>query len=785
MENVKKYPGQLVFGLDIGTRSIVGTVGYRQDDERFVVVAQTGKEHATRAMLDGQIHDIGRVGNTIREVKERLELKLDRKLDKVCIAAAGRVLKTIQVHTDMEFTSERVVTQEDIQTLNSKATEEAYKEFLKETEADTRFYCVGSSVVRYYMNDYQMSNLQDHKAKKISVDMIATFLPDDVVDGLYKAVEHAGLSVASLTLEPIAAIELAIPEKFRLLNIGLVDVGAGTSDISITKEGTITAFGMIPTAGDSLTEPIALHCMVDFNTAEQIKRDAGEMDVVTYLDIMGLQQQISSSEVEKLLEPLVEKMTDEVANKILELNGGKSVGAVFVVGGGGKIPGYTKALAAKLDLAPERVAIRGKEVMQNIIFEDTEMEQNSLLVTPIGICLDYYKENHNFIYVSFNDVTVKLYNNNKLTVMDAAMQTDYPSVNLFPKSGQKLTYTVNGKERFARGEMGEPAVILLNGESANLHTPIKENDIVKVTESTGGAPGRAYLEKLPEYKSQMDIIVNGARVTLPKCPVVNGELITGSYEIQEGDAVEFLDYATVEQIKTFMDIPDHPGNVWMVNNKEASADTKVYENFEVIWKLVNRPQQSASPATTTTSAAPKMAMVAPVIEEDYVSDYEQDEEVVEEAVVEDETVDGSEPAQQTEEGITQTTPAQPVAPVQTTVSVEQPAPTQSAASVEASKAEETPAASANAAEATQAEVTQAEAVPEVPAEPRNVYVVVNGKSVTMTGKAKYVFVDVFNFIEFDLSKPQGAIVTQVNGHDANYMEELQNGDVIQIYWRKQ
>ena len=73
MENVKKYPGQLVFGLDIGTRSIVGTVGYRQDEDHFVVVAQCGKEHTTRAMLDGQIHDIGRVGNTIREVKERLE----------------------------------------------------------------------------------------------------------------------------------------------------------------------------------------------------------------------------------------------------------------------------------------------------------------------------------------------------------------------------------------------------------------------------------------------------------------------------------------------------------------------------------------------------------------------------------------------------------------------------------------------------------------------------------------------------------------------------------------
>lgn len=702
MENIKKYPGQLVFGLDIGTRSIVGTVGYRQDDDRFVVVAQCGKEHATRAMLDGQIHDIGRVGNTIREVRERLELKLDRKLDKVCIAAAGRVLKTIQVHTDMEFVTEQVISSEDIQTLNSKATEEAYKQFLKENDSDSRFYCVGSSVVRYYMNDYPMSNLLDHKAKKISEDVIATFLPDDVVDGLYKAVEHAGLSVASLTLEPIAAIELAIPEKFRLLNIGLVDVGAGTSDISITREGTITAFGMIPTAGDSLTEPIALHCMVDFNTAEQIKRDAGEMEVVTYHDIMGLEQKIDSREVEALLEPLVERMTEEVASKILELNGGKSVGAVFVVGGGGKIPGYTALLAKKLDLAPERVAIRGKEVMQSIIFEDTEMEQNSLLVTPIGICLDYYKENHNFIYVSFNEETVKLYNNNKLTVMDAAMQNDYPSADLFPKSGRQLTFTVNGKERFVRGDMGEAAVILVNGEPANLHTPIKENDIIKVQESTGGTPGKMLLKNLPEYKSRMDIAVNGTRVTIPKYPLVNGNIITDDYEIAEGDAIEFLDYATVEQIRTFMDIPAEENNVWMVNNREAVGDTKVYENFEVLWKVKESTK----------------------------------EEKVQEPQKEEKTKTLERPKEDTATKD----------PVQ--------------------------------------KETEEKAEEEIIEEPKTIVVVVNGRAVTMTGKARYVFVDVFNFIEFDLSKPQGSIVTLVNGHDANYMEEIQNGDTIQIYWRK-
>ena len=69
-ENIKKvYSGHLVFGLDIGTRSIVGTVGYKEED-RFVVVAQKVKEHDTRAMLDGQIHDIEKVGESIRKVKE-------------------------------------------------------------------------------------------------------------------------------------------------------------------------------------------------------------------------------------------------------------------------------------------------------------------------------------------------------------------------------------------------------------------------------------------------------------------------------------------------------------------------------------------------------------------------------------------------------------------------------------------------------------------------------------------------------------------------------------------
>lgn len=696
----KNNPNQLVFGLDIGTRSIVGTVGYKKGNQ-FVVVAQCNKEHETRAMMDGQIHDIGKVAETIRDVKKRLEDRIGGELNRVCIAAAGRVLKTMQTHSDMELEEERTITEEDIYSLHSLAIEDAYKKFLDENKTDMKFYCVGSSVVRYFLNDFAISNLENHKAKAIGVDLIATFLPDDVVDGLYKAVEMAGLEVANLTLEPIAAIQLAIPERFRLLNIALVDVGAGTSDISITKDGTIVAFGMIPTAGDSLTETIANHCMVDFNTAEEIKRQADTKEVIEYEDIMGTKLTISKKDLMKVLSADVDSMATLACDKIKELNGGKSVGAVFVVGGGGIVPGYTKALAKKLGLAEERVALRGKEVMNDIVFENTELTIDSLLVTPIGICLNFYEESNNFVYVSFNGTKIKLYNNNALTVMDAAMQTDFPSNGFFPKSGTALEFTVNGNARMARGGVGEPAVIHVNGEVAHLHSSIKENDIIEVEESTAGEPASMLIGALPEFKSILKASVNDKLVELPKFASVNGELQSEFYEIVSGDKIEILDYYTVKQIETFMDITTADGSICYVNNKPADDDTKVYENFSVKWDVTDGSFE-------------------------YASSYDElegdDEDEIRESS--DESVTSDTDGDDATEGTTQPGPI------------------------------------------------------------IDLHVMVNKAPVVLHGKPAYVFVDIFDYINFDLSKPQGNIVTRVNGHDAVYMEEIHEGDIIEVYWDK-
>lgn len=720
--NSRNYAGHLVFGLDIGTRSIVGTIGYKEED-KFIVVAQKVKEHETRAMLDGQIHDIEKVGNSIRQVKEYLEEQIGRKLTDVCIAAAGRVLETANSHAEIEFEDERTVTKEDVYALNSLAIEKAYASFMERNQSEQKFYCVGNSVVNYYLNDFQISNLENHKARKIAVELIATFLPDEVVDGLNKAVELAGLHVSNMTLEPIAAIQVAIPERFRLLNIALVDVGAGTSDISITKDGSIIAYGMIPIAGDSLTEAIAMQCLTDFYVADKMKQDSTMGDIVTYEDIMGLKQTITTKDLDAIMEPILEDMTTRVSDKIKELNGGKSVSAVFVVGGGGKVNGYTKRLSDKLGIQAERVALRGKEVMQKIEFLDTSIEKDSLLVTPIGICLNFYEQNNNFIFVSFNGQKVKLYDNKHLKVTDAAIQANFPNDGFFPKRGKELNFTVDGIKKIVRGEVGEGAQILVNGKPANIHTRINKEDIIYVEESTAGAPASMEISRLPESGGSLIVDINQKKVHLPKFASVNGRLESEYYSIQDGDEIEFLKYYTIEQILQFMDVSTDTYNTYYVNNNRADMKTKVYENFSV--KMTKTEMATTYAELFAEEENESWDFAADVMEEETVAEITDEE-------------DGADILQE---------------------------------DVAVKKAENIQTAGEEAKEEP------------IPLENQRVIVMVNRKPVVLRGKPKYVFVDIFDFIDFDLSKPQGAIVTTLNGVQAQFMEELHEGDMIEVYWK--
>ncbi len=709
----KKYPEHLVFGLDIGTRSIVGTVGYKEG-KQFIVVAQCVREHETRAMLDGQIHDISKVSETIEEVKKELEEQVGRRLTDVCIAAAGRVLKTVTVEAEYEFSGETVVGEEHVHSLDLIGVEKAYDTLRKEMkEENIHFYCVGYSVIQYYLNGYTIGKLDGHKANRIGTNLITTFLPDEVIDSLYAAVEKAGLYVANLTLEPIAAINVAIPEKFRLLNIAMIDVGAGTSDISITKDGSIIAYGMIPRAGDEITEAVARRYLVDFKTAETIKQSCLKKKKVTYKDIMGISQKVTTEEVIEGLKPTIENMTKCVADKIIELNGGKAVSAVFVVGGGGKIPGFTEGLARFLGLEKERVALRGEEVLGDVTFLQENIKKDPLLVTPIGICLNFYEQKNNFILVQVNGERVKLYDNSKLTIADAAIQVGLPNEYLFPKRGQAINYTVNGIKRLVRGELGEAALVKLNGEIVGITQRIEQNDIIEIKESSVGADAKITIGELSEYKSNITFIFNDTRILCPKYAEVNKKLVTEYYEINNGDKIEILNYYTLKQVLEFMDI-SYTGTIY-VNNVPAAEDEKIYENFSIKCEIYDSLEAMRA---------------AQRLREDYTFEAVEDDYS---------TLEG-------EEGLTS----------KDTTETPESLKTISVNSQEDERREDVS---------------------------KEIFIIVNKQPVKLSGKKDYIFVDVFDFYPFDLTKVLGSeLVITLNGEKSDFTAPLKDSDIVELYW---
>ena len=608
---------------------------------------------------------------------------------------------------------------------------------------------MGYSTVKFFLNDEVFISLEGHKANKIGEDIIVTFLPEDVVDGLYAAVGQAGLSVANMTLEPIAAINVAIPENYRMLNIALVDVGAGTSDISITRDGSIIAYGMIPHAGDELTEVIVQHFLVDFNMAESIKLQSTTSDTVTYKDIMSIEHTIPAQDVWDVTAPVVDNIAQEVSTKIRELNGDKTVSACFVVGGGGKIHGFTEKLAEDLDLPEERVALRGEEVLGDVTFEQEDIKKDPLLVTPIGICLNYYDQRNNFIMVRFNGERIKLYDNNRLTIVDAALQAGFPNDELFPKRGTPINFTVNGVARLVRGEAGDGAVVTMNGKPASINTPLEPNSEIVIEPSTAGEAAVYKISQLDEYNhSVITFIINGRRVSCPRFVQVNGELEPEDYSIRENDVIETRNYYTVRQIAQFMDLVIDTDQMIFVNNEEAGLDTLVYENFSVEWKT-DEYGVARIDNNTYNDTQESDTDEASVLAEQDANSTESDNTV----------------ARTSEQMMNQVLDE-----------------------LHDDFAKEAEASAVPENELPKNELPKndiQEDIQEEDSSENTITVIVNGEPVELSGKDTYIFVDIFTHISFDLQAGKGrAIATVINGRDAQFSEELHEGDKIELYWKE-
>lgn len=528
--------GQQVFALDIGTRTIAGLI-VQKENNIYKILAHEILEHESRVMYDGQIHDVEAVAKSVRIVKEKLEEKLDIKLERAAVAAAGRALYTVKAKAQKKTSPFVEITNEDIRNLEADALSNAIKVLSDKSRQDglNNYYCVGFSPIKWFLQDEVLDNLVGQKGDSISVEIVATFLPRTVVESLLTVLARCDLGLESLTLEPIAAGDVVVIPSMRRLNIALVDIGAGTSDIAISRDGSIFAYGMVPMAGDEITEKICEEHLLTFEEGERVKRELSISETVKFTDILGSQRELSAAELLKSIDSVIKELSANIARKILELNG-KPPAAVLLIGGGSLMPGLPECIAGNLELPKERVGVKGREGLKNIC--GCEEFCGPFSVTPIGIAVNSLNGTHLSSYkVYINEKPINILAQSKPTVLDALLYAGKSSAEIFGRPGLAKTFSINGRPIIVKGEMPNPSIVLMDGKSVDLNAPVHDGAVINFSPAQDGKDAVARLKDFIDDSDKMRIKINGREFLIDPVVKISGQTVSPEEEIPDNAVV--------------------------------------------------------------------------------------------------------------------------------------------------------------------------------------------------------------------------------------------------------
>lgn len=593
----KKQQGDVIFALDIGTRTVVGVLAEKTQDGYKLIDMET-QAHESRSMTDGQIEDIDAVAAVVKSVKAALERRQLIKLQRVCVAAAGRALRTLRHSCAHDVSSKRVISAADIREAELEAVRSAEEAFTEENST-TSFYCVGHSVISLELDGYKVSKPEGHRGNSLVTEVIAAFLPAYVVESLCAAVDLAGLETAGLTLEPIAAINAVVPKELRLINIVMCDIGAGTSDVAASRDGSITAYGMATIAGDEMTEALMKQLLVDFNEAERIKTSPDPQ--TEYTDILFTHHTITAEQVAELIRPAEEELAHTICEEILAANGGAPQ-AVFLVGGGSKLPGLPELVADGLGLPAQRVAVGSREMIRGITAPKS-VELGTEHATPVGIAITASEGvKYDFTTITLNGRKIRALDTRRLTVFELCSLAGIKPEQLLARSGKSLSYTADGERIVLRGTHSTPCEISLNGKECSLNSQVRKGDEVNVVPAVPGEDAAALLSDQYDMAgmSLLTVTLDGRQLTTGDHILVNGTPTAQDADIENGAVLRRIRLDTLGALLAQEGLPAEGARV----NGESQPPEYTLRDGDVITSAPEGSPVEVSPEPEETPTEP-------------------------------------------------------------------------------------------------------------------------------------------------------------------------------------
>lgn len=357
------YKSDIVVALDIGTTKVCALVG-RKDEHGKLEVLGFGKVDS-EGVLRGVVSNIEKTVNAISEATDvaKRHSGIDFKI--VHVGIAGQHIKSLQHRGILTRDNDHLeISRRDIDKLIS----DMYKLVLPP----------GDKILHVIPQEYTVDNEQGI-LDPIGMSGIRLEANFHIITGqiaasnnLYRCVERAGLKAANMTLEPIASAAAVLSDEEREAGVALVDIGGGTTDITIFQDGIIRHTAVIPFGGNAITKDIKEGCTVMIQQAEKMKVRFGsaladevfDNRIITIPGLKGRDaKEISEKNLARIIQARMEEILDYVVWEIRKSGyERKLIGGIVLTGGGAllrhidKLAEFHTGFAARIGMPVENLA---------------------------------------------------------------------------------------------------------------------------------------------------------------------------------------------------------------------------------------------------------------------------------------------------------------------------------------------------------------------------------------------------------------------------------------------
>lgn len=382
----------IAVGLDIGTTKIVAMIGKKNEYGKLEILG-VGKSKSL-GVHRGVVNNITQTIQSIQQAVTDAENDSGYKINDVVVGIAGQHIRSIQ-HSDYisRPNSEEVIGDADIDTLIGQVHKLAM--------------LPGEEIIHVLPQEFKIDGQAEIKEPigmyggRLESSFHVVVGQAASIRNLGRCVKSAGLELSGLTLEPLASADAVLSQEEKEAGVALIDIGGGTTDLAIFKDGIIRHTAVIPFGGNVITEDIKEGCSIIEKQAELLKTRFGsawpgenkDNEIVSIPGLRGREpKEISLKNLSKIIHARVVEIIEQVYAEI-KLYGHedpkkKLIAGIVLTGGGAQLQ-HIKQLVEYITGMDTRIGYPN----EHLAGDSNEELSSPLYATAVGLVMNSIRNN--------------------------------------------------------------------------------------------------------------------------------------------------------------------------------------------------------------------------------------------------------------------------------------------------------------------------------------------------------------------------------------------------------